>query len=147
MVYLYAGLGVAMLAGIMAIFEMGLALTGQSLLPSPTDPYLDSPSAMSADSDLLKGLKGVPPGFKNADICQEVIKEVRKGNPSFSMVESLVKTDVDKACAIGDGSHRVVLMPALPKEEPNEDPPYRLYSCVLGVEEICSFEQNWQLDG
>ena len=32
MVYLYAGLGVAMLSGIMAIFEMGLAVTGQSLL-------------------------------------------------------------------------------------------------------------------
>ena len=32
MVYLYAGLGVVMLSGIMAIFEMGLALTGQTLL-------------------------------------------------------------------------------------------------------------------
>ena len=31
MVYLYAGLGVMMLSGIMAIFEMGLAVTGQSL--------------------------------------------------------------------------------------------------------------------
>ena len=30
MVYLYAGLGIAMLSGIMAIFEMGLAITGQS---------------------------------------------------------------------------------------------------------------------
>ena len=30
MVYLYAGLGIAMLSGIMAIFEMGLAVTGQS---------------------------------------------------------------------------------------------------------------------
>ena len=35
MVYLYAGLGVLMLSGIMAIFEMGLSLTGQSMLPTP----------------------------------------------------------------------------------------------------------------
>ena len=42
MVYLYAGLGVAMLTGIMAIFEMGLALTGRSLLPSPLDLYSES---------------------------------------------------------------------------------------------------------
>ena len=42
MVYLYAGMGVVMLTGIMAIFEMGLSLTGQSLLPTPTDFYIGS---------------------------------------------------------------------------------------------------------
>ena len=40
MVYLYAGLGVVMLSGIMAIFEMGLSLTGQSMIPTPPDVYL-----------------------------------------------------------------------------------------------------------
>ena len=34
MIYLYAGLGIAMLTGIMAIFEMGVSLTGSSLLSS-----------------------------------------------------------------------------------------------------------------
>ena len=37
MVYLYAGLGVLMISGIMAIFEMGLSLTGQSMIPTPAD--------------------------------------------------------------------------------------------------------------
>ena len=41
MVYLYAGLGIAMLSGIMAIFEMGLAVTGQSLF-SHKSSYHDS---------------------------------------------------------------------------------------------------------
>ena len=42
MVYLYAGLGVVMLSGIMAIFEMGLSLMGQSMLPTPPDVYGES---------------------------------------------------------------------------------------------------------
>ena len=39
MVYFYAVMGVVMMTGIMAIFEMGLSLTGQSLLPTPVDVY------------------------------------------------------------------------------------------------------------
>ena len=39
MVYLYAALGVVMMTGIMAVVEMGLSLTGQSLLLNPDDPY------------------------------------------------------------------------------------------------------------
>ena len=56
MVYLYAGLGVVMLSGIMAIFEMGLALTGQTLLPVPTDDYLSNQSMKDADIMFLKAL-------------------------------------------------------------------------------------------
>lgn len=39
MVYFYAALGVVMMTGIMAVVEMGLSLTGQSLLSKPDDPY------------------------------------------------------------------------------------------------------------
>ena len=39
MVYLYAALGMVMMTGIMAVVEMGLSLTGQSLLLKPDDPY------------------------------------------------------------------------------------------------------------
>ena len=35
MVYLYAAMGVVMMTGIMAVFEMGLSLTGQSILLKP----------------------------------------------------------------------------------------------------------------
>ena len=54
MVYLYAGLGVAMLTGIMAIFEMGLALTGRSLLPSPQDLYSESEDVKREDLRMVK---------------------------------------------------------------------------------------------
>ena len=40
-VYLYAAMGAIMLTGIMAIFEMGLSLTGQTLLSTPSDVYFD----------------------------------------------------------------------------------------------------------
>jgi len=60
MVYLYAALGMVMLSGIMAIFEMGLSLTGQSLLPMQSDPYFlklrEAPMSQlqMLDSDFLE---------------------------------------------------------------------------------------------
>ena len=39
MIYLYAALGVVMMTGIMAVVEMGLSLTGQSILLKPDDLY------------------------------------------------------------------------------------------------------------
>ena len=46
--------GMVMLSGIMAIFEMGLALTGQTLLPVPPDDYLSSQSMKDEDKHFLK---------------------------------------------------------------------------------------------
>ena len=54
MVYLYAGLGVVMLTGIMAIFEMGLSLTGQSMLPTPPDEYSENAEMKVADKRILE---------------------------------------------------------------------------------------------
>ena len=39
MIYLYAALGAVMMTGIMAVVEMGLSLTGQSILLKPDDLY------------------------------------------------------------------------------------------------------------
>ena len=52
MVYLYAVLGVMMISGIMAIFEMALSLTGQSMIPAPSDKYLSSASMKAWTSSL-----------------------------------------------------------------------------------------------
>ena len=49
MVYLYAALGVVMMTGIMAVVEMGLSLTGQSLLLKPDDPYRRNISTNAVD--------------------------------------------------------------------------------------------------
>ena len=146
MVYLYAGLGVAMLAGIMAIFEMGLTLTGQFLLPSPTDPYFDEANSgvRALDKALIGKLAAsVPLGLKGSAICQSVISQL----PSYPLSESLVETNVTRwpdACVMNHATHRMVLMPGLP----DKGPPYRLYSCVLEESNpICPFERDWGLDG
>ena len=56
MVYLYAGLGVMMLSGIMAIFEMGLAVTGQSFFRDESRYYTEYlTSTNSSDDRLLIG--------------------------------------------------------------------------------------------
>ena len=52
MVYLYAALGMVMLSGIMTIFEMGLSLTGQSLLSTPPDPYFLGSPGIKSPSDM-----------------------------------------------------------------------------------------------
>ena len=56
MAYLYASLGVMMLGGIMAIFEMGLSLTGQSMIPAPPEKYFSDASMKRADIKLLENL-------------------------------------------------------------------------------------------
>ena len=52
MLYLYAVLGILMLSGIMTIFEMGLSLTGRSMIPTPPDAYLSD--ASMKDLDIIK---------------------------------------------------------------------------------------------
>ena len=56
MIYLYAGLGLAMMTGIMAIFEMGLYLTGSSLFLSRIDPYVLESGVKKMDRRLLSAL-------------------------------------------------------------------------------------------
>ena len=51
MVYLYAALGVVMMTGIMAVFEMGLSIFGQSLILKPL--------LNSAQKDSINELKGL----------------------------------------------------------------------------------------
>ena len=68
MVYLYAGLGVLMLSGIMAIFEMGLSLMGQSLLEIPGNNYLGS-REQDREKTLFTASKSLPTGLTGIDIC------------------------------------------------------------------------------
>ena len=57
MAYIYAGLGIAMMTGVMAMFEFGLSITGQEvrLLP-PVDSYFEQEglSQRIADRDFLR---------------------------------------------------------------------------------------------
>ena len=137
MVYVYAGLGIAMLSGIMAIFEMGIALTGQSLWPAPADSYFTS-GAGSRDKAYLSILdngswdseykdKDTPITCTNL-VLPDGVPAWNSGPWNSSCEAEVLYSNVRKhrmIVEIGDG----------------QDPaPYGLYSCFLDGQSNCSFE-------
>jgi hypothetical protein len=78
MVYLYAGLGIAMLSGIMAIFEMGLAITGQSFFRNEStyhgSNYFKNSEVRNNDIDFMNDLTD-----------QEWKKEFTKADPPVTI--------------------------------------------------------------
>ena len=153
MVYLYAGMGVVMLTGIMAIFEMGLSLTGQSLLRMPADPYLADSSMKDADQALLDFLhdqKKLNALVDVAGVVQDVetdFSELVRDQGlcgALNQIENEGWTLISEgrwvnSCQLTRGSHRAVV-----KEKADDGPiPYQLFSCVLsGGNDRWSFERE-----
>ena len=154
MVYLYAGLGVAMLAGIMAIFEMGLALTGNSVLPSPQDPYLSNSTAQSEDRTWLSlladdGVVDRIRGKYGLSLCDELdavySERLAEGDvsPWFKDTVRMPVTEGDWAgsCLMNrGGGHRVIVQPPDPAATGYLASKYSFYSCIL-QDDICPFER------
>ena len=139
MVYLYAGLGVVMLSGIMAIFEMGLALTGQTLLPAPSDDYLSNQSMKDADIVFLKALadqkttlvddKTFPDLVSDAGLC--VALNAIDGPGWLSISDGRWKNGCQRSTLVGGLSHRVII----------SEKPHELFSCALDTGSAqCAFE-------
>jgi len=150
--YLYAGLGVAMLAGIMAIFEMGLSLTGQTLKNVPSDPYRTSDEARHLDGKLLAVL--AKPEISSSGEFGSKLCTTLANQPELSalLVDNLATSDSQKRCVLmgsqhliatsAGGSlrdrgfvHRFVVYREL--SDPSE--PYRLFSCLTQANR-CKFE-------
>ena len=135
MLYLYAILGIVMMSGIMSIFEMGLSLTGRSMIPTPPDAYLSDAAMKDLDVKLLKNLaddnfsdsvldQGLCGALDNLDVGDwSLISEGRWAN----------------SCQLNRGSHRVIV-----REDPeSEQMPYQLFSCALsGGNNRCTFESE-----
>ena len=139
-------MGVVMMTGIMAIFEMGLSLTGQSVLPAPVDAYSSFPGAKALDQDLLKLLgdpKVISRGLSHGDLCAAI-------SNAYTDSSSLVLNPIgygpfEGGCQInrdfivgGDNIfHRVYV------ESPGQAVPYSLFSCASDdVNHRCSFEEE-----
>ena len=79
MVYLYAALGVVMMTGIMAVVEMGLSLTSQSLLLKPDDPYRQNLLTKKRDHEMLKllhdkdDLDAIGRSLDRAELCDQLL--------------------------------------------------------------------------
>lgn len=161
MVYLYAGLGMVMLSGIMAIFEMGLSLTGQSLLPIPADPYFADSSMKKMDQALLEFLfdqkklpvKGVDMAFSelvnNYGLCDALNQIDDQLYPAQKNDWTLVSEGRwINSCQLNRGSQRAVVK----EDDEDRQMPYQLFSCDLSGKDIwadpvsgiyrCSFESE-----
>ena len=146
MAYLYAGLGVVMLSGIMAIFEMGLALTGQSLIPSSTDAYLSDLVVKGTDQNLLRLLNDptqVVQGLERISLCN-AIKVAYENQYPVNGIPWVVDSSPPmnnawlNSCVMNNGAHRVLILPNLV----NPSSSYQFYSCVVADgEDRCPFEQ------
>ena len=135
MVYLYALLGMAMLSGIMAIFEMGLSLTGQSMMPTPPDEYFSDSSIKAADVKLLENLSDATFSdlVTNKGLCR-ALEDVDPGGWSL-----ITEGRWANGCQLSRGTRRVIV-----KHDPsNKQMAYRLFSCALhGGNDQCSFERE-----
>ena len=138
MVYLYAGLGIAMLSGIMAIFEMGLAVTGQSLLRPPEDVYSSDIVAKNFDKSFIQNLYDGEweKDFKNAIppiaiTCNNLIEA--EGYSWKSLEAGFFKG----SCAANNLNHRILV------EFNSGNSSYRVYTCFVESDNgKCSFEQE-----
>ena len=148
MVYLYAGLGVLMLSGIMAIFEMGLSLTGLSMMPTPADIYLQDSDLKMSDKrlmELLRDPKAVSQGLASQALCTALVQGYSEQYPGQSTWQADHRMPIDqgrwvRSCQLNRGYHRIVIMPP---DSGHDHIPYKLFSCVLAAGyDQCSFERN-----
>ena len=170
MVFFFFFLGVVMMSGIMAIFEMGLFLTGGSMLPTPADAYLASSSMKERDKTRLSFL------LDQEELCVEncnidevpVLKKFSDlvGDADVGLcgalnrIDDIDEDDIDEgdvpkwalisegrwsnSCQLSLGSHRAVVK----KNSDVRLVPYQLFSCNLEGKNIwydkeiyrCSFE-------
>ena len=139
-----------MFAGIMAIFEMGLSLTGRSLLPEPEDPYFSNEKVKLADRHLLALLadtNAIPSGLSGELLCTSLRKQYQAkylspGEPNTWLLDPAMPVLSGRwvgACLLTNGDHRVVINSTSGSQALS----YQFYSCVLppGVDR-CSFEQE-----
>ena len=139
MVYVYAGLGIAMFSGIMAIFEMGIALTGQSLWPAPADSYFTSGAADRDRNYLLILNDGWDSQYKENKIQVSCV---------ILNDEKILPQDVvawgdgpwSTSCVAVVGQHRILVEIS----DAGSSSPHQLYSCYLDRylddTEFCDFE-------
>ena len=172
MVYLYAALGVMMMAGIMSVVEMGLSLTGQSLLLKPIDPYqqsfLGSTSVQARDREMLDllhnqdDLDAIERSLQGSELCQQLLCRISTRGLAGCLGTNAVAQDAESRLSnLGNLSQSGVVAPAgdwstscalqsgshrlLIRPDPNpvdKQIPYRLFSCVLSGESTCDFESN-----
>ena len=141
-------MGVVMMTGIMAIFEMGLSLTGQSFLQSPQNKYHSNPEMKAQDRRILRKLaakdvflsggKTLPDLVSDEGLCS-ALYYIGEGN--WSPTDSNKVNDYfSGSCVLNrQGGYRSVVR----ENGVGQEVSYQLFLCVLGDgESVCSFEKR-----
>ncbi len=143
MIYMYAALGVMMLSGIMAIFEMGIALTGRSPISALPDAYFSNDQAKTLDKNLLVLLLNddlVPKGLEGSLLCDQLKFFYKIENPeevNLWIEDTKMPSDNwSGSCVMNNGAYRVFVRPN------NSTSSYQLYSCLIKDDFICPFEEG-----
>ena len=143
MSYLYAGLGIAMLSGIIAMMRIGNNVDNFINLMSKDNEvlkdYIES-SSPSYDKEIIKTLYQDSSNLPSNGICAYVISKINENYPTI-FEETTVPSNkfFNQSCALEDenGKHRVVI------NETNEKK-YELFSCSEKEREgnFCKFEMG-----
>ena len=143
MIYLYAGLGIAMISGISAMMQIGTNLNSISPL-SALKVHTYEGKFPAYDRQIMKFLytQSVPdtdictyikdsidePEYENGDIFSETKKQTYSKNILFSESCVLVSTKA---------KHRVLIIP-----KTGESYKYGFFSCSISQNSYCDFEIN-----
>ena len=146
-------MGVVMMTGIMAVVEMGLSLTGQSLLSKPDDPYQQNRLAEKRDQDMLRllhnpdDLDDVGRSLQGDELCNQLLIVAFNAGARFPYLQDLSQRSAPpptgnwvNGCILQTGNYRVLIQPDPAPDDP--EVPYRLISCVLSRASTCEFNSN-----
>ena len=168
MIYFYAGLGATMMTGIMMLFEIGLALTGQSLLEERPEHHSYQDVVNSDEQLFLKmltqqsDLQAIGKGRNGIVLCQQILCRIegtgcRTGNMKSPLYASLDGYSIQRSthssgvwassCIFereinGSGlTHRLLIIPNRERFQRG----YEMYSCSAkgqSIDQRCLFESG-----
>lgn len=148
MTYLYAGLGILMMSGIVAIFNMSLKITSQPIQAIFSENKYQKNKFDVKDKIFLELLQNASKdwGFGN-NFCDKILSVINESSSDFSDLknykESLpspsLNEKISDSCTFIDSNHRVLIKP---KSQENKS--FYFFSCAANLKktDYCDFEEN-----
>tara|TARA_Y100001968_G_C19369787_1_gene724485 strand:- start:385 stop:819 length:435 start_codon:yes stop_codon:yes gene_type:complete len=142
MIYLYAGLGIAILTGITTLLQFSTnIIKNNGYLVFKQDEYVTS-SSQYMDKKITKILYENTIDFGDKEtICLNLKSKLEQsGYSEISQYKYIIgkdtpstHNDLKNTCTITNGFHRVII-------KRKDSKRYILYSCLLNKREFCTFE-------
>lgn len=152
MIFLYVGMGMAMMASIFGMIEFSNSINYSSIDSGiPIDKYIDS-QARNMDEILLKKLTQADESWGlGEEFCMTLKSEVSKGSKFFKDLitpyevseENYSSKKLSKPCVLSNKSHRVIISTDPTNKILNNNYP-NYFSCMLQEKDgfYCKFEEK-----